>query len=70
MTYVFVKVRLVPNGQNIGPSKAKSKAENAEQTNIEGSLTLWGGFYLVTFFITPKIRKQKVIEASNAIKGL
>jgi len=50
MTYVFVKVRLVPNGQNIGTSET----EEYEQTNIEGSLTLLGGFSLVTFFFRQK----------------
>jgi len=41
------------------------KLKNTEQTNIEGSLTLLGSFYLATFFITPKIRKQRVMKIAS-----
>jgi len=32
----------------------RAKLKNTEQTNIEGSLTLLGGFSLVTFFFRQK----------------
>ena len=37
----------------------RAKLKNTEQTNIEGSLTLLGGFSLVTFFLRQKFASRE-----------
>jgi len=37
----------------------RAKLKNTEQTNIEGSLTLLGSFYLATFFLNQKSESRK-----------
>jgi len=66
MTYVFVKVRLVPNGQNIGTSETEEYRTNKYRRVSDPFGRLFFGYFL----FPSKICKPRVIEASNAIKGL
>jgi len=61
MTYVFVKVRLVLNGQNIGTSETEEYRTNKYRRVSDPFGRLFFGYFL----FTPKICKPKVMKLAS-----